>query len=260
MARANDLMLAAAWRPRFPWVLSEEASASLIPGEYNYQDERRQIMVELHTERTLRHFPVPPDLDDLTRRLVSVSLSGHDMRTFAPEDTLPLLCIHGCKDFWERLSWVVDIAELIQAVSLDWDQILRRADSWRAGRMVHLGLALADSLFAPPLPEEVRERVRRDRVAVSLAADVAQRLVTGGAAPLGSAERFAFRRRMVAGLFAGWRYSARLAVVPAEEDWQMARLPGRLAPLYVVLRPFRLLRKYGLSSPDSSASRVGNRP
>jgi hypothetical protein len=49
----------------------------------------------------------------------------------------------------------------------------------------------------------------------------------------------------VPGGVAGWRYAIRLAVVPAEEDWMMVRLPAALAPLYIVLRPLRLLRKYG---------------
>ena len=98
------------------------------------------MMVELHTEVTLRHFPVPPDLDDLTRRLVPVALSGHEIRTFAPEDVLPILCIHGSKDFWERISWIADIAELVRAYpQLDWDIVVRRAESWHAQRMLHLG-------------------------------------------------------------------------------------------------------------------------
>jgi hypothetical protein len=50
---------------------------------------------------------------------------------------------------------------------------------------------------------------------------------------------------MVQGMLAGWRYSLRLATVPAEEDWEMVQLPGPLAPLYLALRPLRLLHKYG---------------
>ena len=49
---------------------------------------------------------------------------------------------------------------------------------------------------------------------------------------------------MVPGTMAGWRDAVRLAVAPAEEDWLMMRLPVPLAPLYIVLRPLRLLRKY----------------
>jgi hypothetical protein len=50
---------------------------------------------------------------------------------------------------------------------------------------------------------------------------------------------------MLVGKLNGWRYAMRLAVVPSEDDWQMVRLPGALAPLYIALRPLRLLQKYG---------------
>jgi len=44
---------------------------------------------------------------------------------------------------------------------------------------------------------------------------------------------------------AGWNYASRLTLAPAEDDWLMLRLPRPLAPLYLLLRPLRLLRKYG---------------
>ncbi|MGD1211417.1 MAG: nucleotidyltransferase family protein [Candidatus Acidiferrales bacterium] len=248
MAKANDIVTSIGYAPKFPWILSPGAAASLVPGEYNYREKSHRMMVELHTEVTLRHFPVPPDLDDLARRLVPVALSGHEVRTFAPEDVLPILCIHGSKDFWERISWVADIAELVQAYpQLDWDVVLRRAESWGAQRMLHLGLALAAGLLDASPPEEILSRVRGDRVAASVASEVIQRFLRREERRFDAAGRFRFRRRMVQGVLAGWRYSIRLAVIPAEEDWLMVRLPRPLAPLYVALRPLRLLRKYGLS-------------
>ena len=36
-----------------------------------------------------------------------------------------------------------------------------------------------------------------------------------------------------------------LAATPNESDWELMRLPASLSALYYVLRPFRLLRKYG---------------
>jgi hypothetical protein len=59
---------------------------------------------------------------------------------------------------------------------------------------------------------------------------------------------------MVRGMLAGWRYSLRLAVIPAEEDWEMVQLPGLLAPLYLALRPLRLLAKYGWARRRHSPS------
>ncbi len=75
-----------------------------------------------------------------------------------------------------------------------------------------------------------------------------QRLMSRNYISLNAKGRFNFRRRMLPGTLDGWRYAIRLSVVPAEEDYEMIRLPGILSPLYVALRPLRLLRKYGLSS------------
>ncbi|HEX4002180.1 MAG TPA: nucleotidyltransferase family protein [Candidatus Acidoferrales bacterium] len=255
MPRANEIVVGLGYRARFPWILSPDAASALVPGEYNYRDEARRILIELHTERTLRHFPVPPDLDDLARSFVPLTFSGHEIRTFAPEDALVMLCIHGAKDFWQKISWVVDIAELVRACpALDWGVAYRRADSWKARRILHLGLALATRMLDARLPDEIEARVTGDSAATALAAQVMRWLLAGEQGEFGSVRRFSFRRRMLSGALAGWRYSIRLAVLPAEEDWEMMQLSGRFAPLYVALRPLRLLRKYGWRGRDSRES------
>ncbi|MGA8224851.1 MAG: nucleotidyltransferase family protein [Candidatus Acidiferrales bacterium] len=246
LPKAHEIIVSLGYQPKFPWILSPGAAAALVPGEYNYRDDARRAMVELHTEITLRHFPVVPDLDDFLHRLVPVDLSGHAIQTFRVEDALPILCIHGSKDFWERISWIADISELVQShPALDWDQAERRTESLKAQRMLHLGLTLAADLLDAPLPPDVLSHIRADAAAATIAKEVQHRLLSRELPALDAKGRLNFRRRMVPGVMAGWRYAARLAVVPAEEDWQMMRLPAPLAPLYIALRPLRLLRKYG---------------
>ena len=245
MPKATEVMTRLGFRPKFPRILSVDADSALIPGEYDYLDEDRRVVIELHTELTLRHFPIPPDLNDFARRLVPIALSGHEVRTFAPEDALLALCIHGSKDFWERISWIADVAELVRAYQqMDWDAVWLRAETLRARRMLHLGLALAHELLGAQLPDSVLARVHTDRSALSLASEIERRLLSRTTPRLSLPARLSFRHRMVAGTVAGWSYAARLAVVPAEEDWMMLRLPGPLAPLYLALRPLRLLLKY----------------
>jgi hypothetical protein len=244
--KAHAIIVSLGYKPKFDWILSPGAAASLVPGEYNYRDESRRAMVELHTEITLRHFPIKPDLDAFIRNLVPVRVSDRDMLTFAAEDLLPMLCIHGSKDFWERLSWMADVSELVQShPALDWDRVLRFAQPLNATRMLNLGLALAAGVLGASLPPEISARVKADRVAGEVAAEVRQRLLTRPFRTLDAAGRFQFRRRMLAAKFDGWRYAMRLAVVPSEDDWERMRLPRALAPLYVALRPLRLLQKYG---------------
>jgi Uncharacterised nucleotidyltransferase len=245
MARANRLLLALKYSPRYPWIFDQSA---IVPGEYNYYDRERRVMVELHTEFTLRHFPVVPNLEEMSKRAENVMIGGHAVATFGPEDTLVLLCIHGSKDFWERISWIADVSELIQRTKhLDWPRVFARAEELRATRMVNLGLALASRLLDAPLNDEARARVGADAIAFALAKQIQGRLLAKEVSVRSAAQSFRYRRQMVPGALGSWRYGLRLATAPAEEDWNMVPLPRALAPLYIVLRPFRLFRKYGIS-------------
>jgi putative nucleotidyltransferase-like protein len=241
MAAAHKILLSLNYEPKFSWIF--DASA-LVPGEYNYYDAARRMIVELHTEFTLRHFPVTPSLDEMSRRAATVAIGGHDILTFGAEDTLVLLCIHGSKDFWERISWIADVAEFVQRhPQLNWDLIFRLANDLKATRMLLLGLALASRVLDAPLPEIVQRPVEADSVIVMLAEDIKARLLAKRVPMRTAAQSFRYRRQMIPGVVGSWRYGLRLATAPAEEDWMMVRLPRALAPLYVVLRPLRLFRK-----------------
>ena len=243
---AHDAIQALGYEARFPWIHAREVQASLIPGEYNYSSAERRTMLEFHTELTLRHFPIKPNLDDFLRRTVTVGVGGHPIRTFSPEDALVVLCVHGAKDLWQKLIWVADIAELIRSYpALDWNEVTLRASELRAQRMLYFGLALAKDLLDAELPPQIVACVQADPAVAPLVARVKENVLGGSSRPFNAVARFNFRRRMVPGLAAGWRYSLRLALAPAEEDWLTLRLPRPLMPLYIVLRPLRLLRKYG---------------
>jgi hypothetical protein len=249
LPKANEVMLGLGYRPRFDWIVSSGIPSSVIPGEYNYRDEKRRIMVELHTELTLRHFPEVPDLEDFSKRLTFVRLNEREIPTFSVEDALIVLSLHGTKDFWERFSWIADISELIQRYpNLDWNVTIERAKALQAERMLHVALSLAINFMVTPLPDEIQRRLRADRTANDLASEVVAGLMRRNYISLSAKGRFNFRRRMLPGTLDGWRYAVRLSVVPAEEDYEMIRLPGALSPLYIALRPLRLLRKYGFSS------------
>lgn len=222
-----------------------QAADGKIPGQYLFARDARRSIVELHTEATLRYFPTPLDLDALGRRAEAVSVASRDVLTFSGEDALPILCVHGSKHFWERLVWICDIAELAQIPrGLNWEVALKQSRRLGAERMTLLGLHLASDLLGAALPDQILRRVQEDRVVRSLAAQVCRQFFRESSATPGATQRFLFRARMRGSLWEGLGYVFRLATAPTEEDWAQVRLAGPLAPLYGVLRPFRLLRKY----------------
>jgi hypothetical protein len=258
---AHEVLVGMGYKPKFDWILSPGASAALVPGEYNYRDIERRAMIELHTEVTLRHYPVRPNLEELFNNTVQINVAGRDVPTFAPEYLLPMLCIHGSKDFWERFSWMADVSELIQACpALDWSKTLRIAQSLHATRILYLGLALATTVLSAPLPAHIAEAVQSDRVAQDLTREIMQRHMRRKFQTLDAAGRLSYRRRMLPGFAEGWQYALRLSVVPAEEDWVMMKLPKALAPLYIALRPLRLMRKYGWARRGSAIQNEPRNP
>lgn len=241
--RATELMIASGYEEA---VSLTAIDAGKIPGQYLFSRHDSKLLVELHNDLTLRYFPRPLPLEDFFARQISVRLDTHEVPAPCVEDELVLICIHGAKHFWERLSWIVDVAGLIwQQTGIDWDRVASTAKEAGAEHLLHAGLRLAAEVLHTGLPEAVSSRVREDAVAAKLTARALRWLPAAGYAPPSLFERAAFRLCMCGGLFEAPAYLLRLSLSPTEEDWQAG---GRLRHnrfLDVVRRPFRLVRKYG---------------
>jgi len=216
--------------------------------QYAYSDPDGAALIELHTEATLRYFPRPLVPGWLREDTEAVSLAGQQIRVLAPGKMLLALCVHGAKDFWNQLKWVCDIAEFVRVYSgFDWQHLLREARRMDCARMVLLPLFLARDLLGTTLPPECAEWLGADAVVPELAAQVRRGLFEHSST-FTFPERFLFRARMPGRLSDGIRYTFRLATTPTEEDRALAKLPAALSFAYLLLRPFRLLSKYGAFS------------
>jgi hypothetical protein len=209
LAGASEVLASLGYHDQFPQKTSPGAP---VPGEYSFMHEAGRSRLELHTERTMRHFPVPIDLDAFRSRLAPVSLNGRDLYTFSAEDALLFLCVHGCKDFWGRLAWVADVAELAQIEhGIDWEAAFGTARRLGAERMLDLGLCLAVNLLDASLPETIVRRLRSNRACGMLATSVRQWLLGDSPAAMGIVQRSLYRMRMTEKPLAGVRYWFRLA-------------------------------------------------
>lgn len=241
--RACDQLIDAGYHPAFSRPL---AVSGKIPGQYVFRREGSRIPIEIHTESTLRYFPRRLDLDAMSQRLESVLVGGREVFTFAPEDTLQMLCVHGSKHFWDHLLWIADIAALAaRPLKLDWQKALSQARSLGMERMVLLGLSLAESMLGARFPTHVTARLRVDRTALSLSEGIKARYFSEDRATPAVLGRAKFRILMRGNPIRGIPYVVRLATAPTEEDW--VERESKIARAFkTVSRPLRLLRKYGL--------------
>ena len=248
LPRAYDVLISAGFRPSLDPASLRDAAylASGRAGQHSFFSEEN-LLVELHTEKSLRYLPAPLNWEELRARLTPVWVAGHEVRTFSTEDNLVLLSVHGAKHLWERLIWVCDLAELFQASpDIDWDTSERAAARLQCRRMWFLGLSLAHDLLDAPLPASVLASIRKDAVVTRLARQVQAKLFAGEPDSPGAPARFLFRLRSYDNLADGFRQCWRVATQPTEDDWRAFPLPPWAAPLHAALRPLGLVKRHRL--------------
>lgn len=244
--RSQAILMREGYRASFGEVTREEGAKPTL-SEYQYIRAEGNVVVELQTETTLRYFPSPLDFEEMGRRLEPISLAGAQAFTFSAEDTLLLLSVHGAKHFWERLLWIADVAELLQACSgLNWEKAFARGEELKAGRMLRLALYVAEEMLGAPLPEEVKKKIQADSAVRKLGRRIRARFSLNAEAPLTVFERFHFRVMSRDNLRQGVSYALRLATSPANPDRADMPLPGWLSGARRFLRPLLLTKRYGV--------------
>lgn len=241
MQRATEAMIALGYAPKVPL---SAIQASKFPGEYAFHKAATDLLVEFHTERTLRYHPRRLPIESLFARRSSVTIDGRAVPALSIEDELVLICIHGAKHFWERLMWIADVAALVSKNPLDWDQATSAAHEVGAESILHLGLRLAMDATGVALPDQIAAQVRADSTAARLAAQIAKRLAAADTRKIGIMERAAFRVKMRGGFWDGLAYLLWLSLSPTEEDWVPGAETQRSWLRDALARPVRLARKH----------------
>lgn len=251
--KAKELLTSLGYQPRYRLTPAQEAAFLRSQREHPFTHEDGKCIVELHWGITERYF-FPLDTDRFWERLGRFSFGGDTILNLSPEDMLLVLCVHGCRHAWERLIWICDVAELIRVsqVDIEWEWVMAQASALGGKRMLLLGLFLASDLLGAALPEKVSQRIQADPTVKALAGRVTEQLFQETdypaellkgyeGAPAFHNLHLEVRERLVDKI----RYCLRKAITPKEEDWDLLPLPKFLFPFYYVLRPIRLVRKYG---------------
>ncbi|MFQ5849219.1 MAG: nucleotidyltransferase family protein [Candidatus Binatia bacterium] len=246
VSKARELLVSQGYRPQFHLNGDQESAFLQSYSELCFAREDGRVIVDLHWAITSRGFSFPLDPERLWGHLEPISLGGKEVLTLCPEDLLLILCVHGGKHLWERLDWICGIAELIRVhKGMDWRRVMEQAGALRSERMLFLGLYLASDLLEAALPEEASQRVHADPVLRLLAVQMRERLFREANGPPGVLESWLFHLRLRDRLRDGCRYCLSLVMTPTGLELTLLPLPTSLFPLYYVLRPMRLLVKYG---------------
>lgn len=107
-----------------------------------------------------------------------VKINDYKFKTFNNENLLILLCIHGARHNWSRISWICDVSELIQHHKINWSEVTRNAGKLGVMRILLITLSLVHDLLGTPFPREIRDLFEDDSVR-SINLQVRNRLFRG---------------------------------------------------------------------------------
>jgi hypothetical protein len=245
--RAKELLLSEGYQPEYALLPDQEIAYLEHECEYNFFDDHRKILIELHWDIVQKYFSCHFDINKLWNDLEPVSLLGRQVMTISPEQLLLILCLHnGAKHQWETLGWIADVTQLISVhKDLDWEKVMNQAAELSIRRILFLGLYLAKDMLGADIPNEINKRLMNDKAIPSLAEEVRKRIFAETENIPGEAERFVFYLRMRENLKDKMQYCFRRLFTTTRTDWSLLRLPAPFFPFYRFLRPFRLVKKFG---------------
>jgi putative nucleotidyltransferase-like protein len=204
------------------------------------------VSVDLHRQLTFRDFPVPFAFDRLWARREVVMVAGQPIDTFNLEDLLIVLCVQVARDALRgrtKLAKLCDIAQVIfTSDHIDWERVRGEARRLRVERVLQFALLLTARIFDIALPEPAHG-VAGDRALTRLLREEEEALFTD-VPDRGPLFHLQIREHWRDRLYPYYRNLSRY-LMPNASDRHMISLPQSLSVLYYVLRPLRLIRRYG---------------
>ena len=126
--------------------------------EYHFERESDGMVIELRwrLELTSPRFKRDLGMDWVWPTRTSVELAGANVPSLDPNTLLLMLCMHGSKHAWSRLTWVCDISQMLEShPELNWKEVRKEAGRTGLERALALGVLLSHRMTRSRVPEEV---------------------------------------------------------------------------------------------------------
>lgn len=206
-------------------------------GQYLMFSADGSVAIEPHTLLAQSMLSIHVDYDDLWNQLIDLDFGEHTFKVFRIETLFLILCVHGAKEEWTRLKWIVDIAQAIKKYpDMDFCYILQEAKKWGCLRMVYLAIGLAQRIFSISLPKNMSESIAKDAEIAPLITKVVNDIEEYEPNELqaGFISSFVFRTRE--NNKDKFLYLWRIIFTPTEKHYRMIKLPEILFFGYILVK------------------------
>lgn len=213
--------------------------------EVQYVHPLSGVCLELHHRPSDNPVLLDWDFATLWREREELCVGNSSIATLPRQHLALYLCAHGAGHCWERLRWLLDLAELLQEPG-SVDTAIAAADAEGLGSAMLHALMLAHDWFGLAVdgPHLARARAdkqvqRLDRILAHLYAGAAWSEMPHRGSWGGALRHSLWARLYRLSIKSDWRYRRRQVMrewfTPA--DWRTLRLPDALFWMYPLVRP-----------------------
>lgn len=197
------------------------------------------IEVELHWRVVSRDFPTNIKMDTVWDRAVDVTVGGSQLAVLSPEDRLLMLLVHGSRHQWERLGWIVDVAQVLYRYEIDMKSVWERAKAQNSTRMAALGLLLVHELFDINIPNQLIEHIY-DPSVNNLSIICKKNLFNHSTSD--TFEAHIYQSKLLESNRQVFRFWLLWALHPERATIEMIKLPESMTKLYPLIRITRIIK------------------
>jgi hypothetical protein len=239
------LLAAKGFEPQFILTPQQFARFQRSSSHMGLYHAARRVLVEVHWALLTPGYTFSPVVPMVWDSVQSVSIAGRSIKTFSSETQLLFSCLHQAKHNWSRLGWLMDLAVLIQqSLTMDWQQIQKRAGSFGTARMIRVSLRLVQLLFQVTLPLSITDWVENDVCSRKIAERILKRfLLVDTTAEQPTPSDSLFRASMESKYDRAFYWFDNI-LRPTPLEWALLPLPDSLYPLYYPIRLGRLVCKH----------------
>lgn len=213
--------------------------------DYHRKFLREGLMVELHFGvASPRSFPF--DSDGVWHRTRFGRFRDQPICVMSDDDLVLFVCLHGLKHGFSRLIWILDIARALRVMRNSApEELVQMARQRGLEQALLIGCEIVRETLPQQLPQAMEAVIAKSPERAERARRVVARLFAEPAGTTNDPEIWSLYLQTEWNTRLKWR--RRLSfLAPTVEDYAWARRHRIYRGLAPVLRPFRLLHKYGL--------------
>lgn len=214
--------------------------------ELKFTNKKLSLTVEAHWnfQSIFLSLPAGSSLFDPKDTWIN-NINGVKIIRPSSEEMLLILCIHNASHRWSRLSWICDIKEHVESNHIDWAKIQEKARKLSIEKIMCINLCLARDLLGLEVPGKVLERFENLKIH-DLVELLEERLWEEEYESPNLLEEVSYSFKLRNSTLYGIKDVLKGLTTPTIYEWKHLPLPTYLFPLYYLLRPIFLIKRFQL--------------